>query len=599
MSDISASTIAIAADFARAAYHLIDEATGEDLNVVSAGADLVYGDLLDDWSMLEAADLDGIGTRTTDDDDFRTGLEGGIFTRNNAAALLAVEGDTLVLSFRGTNDDPDPQDDWWDVIGTLLPGLADLFYSPDVGDWVGKDEHWDQFDILMDALEDYVSDEENGIENVPVTGHSLGAAMGTKFMDTYEDGDWGGAEFEAVFFGNPGYSFLDDTDDERVVNLLVDGESVDLLTQASGILDSLTGSLTRFFGRFSGETVNDGSDKHGMALYQSFAHLMEEHGLDLSDLERNWDGIHAGIEAEDIDLNSFLAGLERDVLRSEDTSENLRDLLLGGRAKDTLTGGRGEDWLFGGRGHDKLFAGRGDDRLEGGTGHDKLYGDEGNDILFGGLGDDRYFFGLNDGIDRVTELLDQGRDLIRAEINAFETSFDLRLDGDDLTIRYDDQTLLTAHIGEEELRIEAFRANDGPTREFNFGSLKEKAANVILGSDAAERLKAGGGKDILSGGLGDDDLLGGRGWDIYLFAEGDGQDRIVDASGQDVIQLFGQLQDDIQFSRDGDDLLIEYGETDLLTLAGQFVEDKQVIETLILQDTSLEIATDLFLDLFH
>jgi serralysin len=60
----------------------------------------------------------------------------------------------------------------------------------------------------------------------------------------------------------------------------------------------------------------------------------------------------------------------------------------------------------------------------------------------------------------------------------------------------------------------------------------------LYGAGGRDKLNGGGGDDVLVGGAGDDKLIGGRGADVFAFANGDGNDRIMDFSaGEDLIDL--------------------------------------------------------------
>ncbi len=62
--------------------------------------------------------------------------------------------------------------------------------------------------------------------------------------------------------------------------------------------------------------------------------------------------------------------------------------------------------------------------------------------------------------------------------------------------------------------------------------------DILLGNDAANRLDAGAGNDILTGGLGNDTLIGGAGNDLFVFANDGSTDTINDfQTGVDKIDL--------------------------------------------------------------
>jgi hypothetical protein len=102
-----------------------------------------------------------------------------MFTNENAAALVAVKGDSLVVSFRGTDFDGE----------TLLEQGRDALH------WVAQGSHYDLFKDLAASIKEYATDATNGIKKIYVTGHSLGAVMATWYLT---DDVNGGNYFEST-----------------------------------------------------------------------------------------------------------------------------------------------------------------------------------------------------------------------------------------------------------------------------------------------------------------------------------------------------------------------------------------------------------------
>jgi Ca2+-binding RTX toxin-like protein len=68
------------------------------------------------------------------------------------------------------------------------------------------------------------------------------------------------------------------------------------------------------------------------------------------------------------------------------------------------------------------------------------------------------------------------------------------------------------------------------------------ATDLLLGNAGDDLLSGGNGADTLRGGLGNDTLTGGSGGDVFVFASGDGTDRITDFNlSNDQIGLTGGL----------------------------------------------------------
>jgi Ca2+-binding RTX toxin-like protein len=94
--------------------------------------------------------------------------------------------------------------------------------------------------------------------------------------------------------------------------------------------------------------------------------------------------------------------------------------------------------------------------------------------------------------------------------------------------------------------------------------------NALDGNSAANRLRGFDGSDTLWGHAGKDVLIGGRNGDIFVFAEGDGRDRIADfQNGSDLINLSGWTEMDTykdvlsHLRVDGDDIVISAGSDSL------------------------------------
>lgn len=203
------------------------------------------------------------------------------------------------------------------------------------------------------------------------------------------------------------------------------------------------------------------------------------------------------------------------------------NVLLGGPGRDTLEGGLGDDFISGGRGIDTVrFSGTADVRVSLGTreaqdtswgmdtirnvenvradaGNDQITGNRlanilkgqaGNDTLEGLAGNDRLFGG-------------SGNDVLRGGA------------GNDLLSGGAGRDRLLGGSGNDELR-------GGPERD------------ILKGAAGDDLLIGGTGNDRLQGGAGNDTLTGGTGADRFVFARGDGRDRITDfKDGVDLIVI--------------------------------------------------------------
>lgn len=284
-----------------------------------------------------------------------------------------------------------------------------------------------------------------------------------------------------------------------------------------------------------------------------------------------------------------------DVVHVDALSGN--DNVISGARNDTLHGGDGADVLRSGRGDDTLFGDSGDDTLYGENGNDTLNGGEGNDTLAGGWGNDTYGFNRGDGRDVIideyvygsggNDTLRFGEGITKADLVAHSISgsndlqigvresgkgfdalsdivtlknwFDTNRQIENITL-FDGSVVTLSEIqtgtdgddyllfGDSDTAIDALGGNDtlisakgNDTLQGGTGNdvlIANDGNDILYGDDGNDIFKAGTGDDTLSGGAGVDTLEGGFGNDTYIFARGDGKDRIVDTAGADTL-IFG------------------------------------------------------------
>lgn len=120
--------------------------------------------------------------------------------------------------------------------------------------------------------------------------------------------------------------------------------------------------------------------------------------------------------------------------------------------------------------------------------------------------------------------------------------------------------------------------------------------DTLIGHAGNDRLEGGLGNDTLIGGINNDTLYGGFGNDTYIYAKGDGTDRIKDIGGKDTLKIQGLTLTDLGFERTNNDLNIlikgtnegiridEYFSSDIYTnpnsLLGSLISKSPLLQSL-------------------
>jgi hypothetical protein len=265
-------------------------------------------------TLLDADDMPSLKPVKSSSKDFPSiGLESGIFTNKNGAALVARSDDALFVAFRGSND--------------IDGGIGT---SPDSSQWGDKRaDHWKLFSKLDAAIKTYLKAHPE-IDKVYITGHSLGGGMVNAFMQSHKSDIYEGVSFGSIRYGE-GASRADD----RVTNVWNDG---DIALALGGRAD---GDAIRF------KVVGpDSFSEHMPWLYQAEIKFVSGLGYDIDELT----GYHRVVlGALPTGLFSSGIGIGADSL----AGTGARDLILGGALSDRMQGLGGRDRIDGGSGgHD-------------------------------------------------------------------------------------------------------------------------------------------------------------------------------------------------------------------------------------------------------
>ncbi len=180
--------------------------------------------------------------------------------------------------------------------------------------------------------------------------------------------------------------------------------------------------------------------------------------------------------------------------------------LTGGTGKNFVIGDSASQWIVLGEGDDTLYGGGGNDTIGSHGGNDLLYGDAGDDIVSGGDGNDTLVGGSgNDtlyGGDYIGGIVDTGNGIDTALYTDAHAGVTVNLltgtatssDGGD-----------AAGIGNDTL--------------YDIENIVGGAySDIIIGSNADNKLEGGAGDDTLTGGKGNDTVDGGTGKDTAVFS---------------------------------------------------------------------------------
>jgi Ca2+-binding RTX toxin-like protein len=185
----------------------------------------------------------------------------------------------------------------------------------------------------------------------------------------------------------------------------------------------------------------------------------------------------------------------------------VENLTLTGNNNINGTGNSSNNVIIGNNGNNVLTGNTGDDTLDGGLGRDTLIGGAGNDI-----------YTVDNFRDVVTEVLNEGIDLVRSSVNYF------------------------LGANQENLELTSFGTQNGTGNALNNFILGNGGFNILDGGVGNDTLDGGGDNDLIIGGLGNDELngntggidtlIGGLGNDTYLV--GLPEDVIIEEAGQGI-----------------------------------------------------------------
>ena len=354
--------LSVSATLAQAAYHLsASELTGNGINLSNPAGDQAFASLTGSLQWLTATELPTLAPVPSGNPDFPfNGLDSGVYTHANAAAIVGRSTDALFLSFRGTND-------------TAGAGNI-LFGTPDNTQWSDPAAHYAELADLIAAVDAYVADGTNGIAHVYISGHSLGGAMAQEYMRAHAGGLYEAVTFASIGSDLPGGA---DITDPRETNIWVNNDVARIRFAATHEDVGDNNFVDSGLGIFNGGAI------HEMKFYAALAQFLDANSVPLSSIN---DGTALNIDSLILRVSDFRPVDGVFVFGDND------DQLAGTDVADILVGGAGRDQLFGYGGSDYLTGGFGTDSLNGGQGNDHLLGGLQADRLRGGAGADQFDF---------------------------------------------------------------------------------------------------------------------------------------------------------------------------------------------------------------
>ena len=224
-------------------------------------------------------------------------------------------------------------------------------------------------------------------------------------------------------------------------------------------------------------------------------------------------------------------------------------------------------------------------KLIGGAGNDTLIGGKSNDTLKGGDGSDVFVYANGDGNDVITDYTED--DMIRftkgtAKVTSSDKDVIFTVGTGKLTVKNAKSKVVTYIDAKGKTNYypapkNSVIVNGGTVKileeyaseTFNVGNVKDgskvemiDAALVsrdlkIVGNAQANVILGGFGDDTIIGGKNNDTLQGGDGKNVFVYANGDGNDVIVDYNTGDKISLVSGAV--ISSSVKGDDVVLKVG----------------------------------------
>jgi hypothetical protein len=324
-------------------------------------------------------------------------LPPGVITSAVHLYTGSLEGrQTLAIAYRGTDEGPNE----FAFQGSQLPSNPfgfqfgwDLYYAAHVNE--------------VGAALVFAADPTSGIEQVLITGHSLGGIVGeltaARLLSPDKPLEPLAEQTLVVTFGSPGSTeSADNLNQHNIVHsddFVAQLSALSPLFQAIGVaregVDLQVERPEATLPDFQPENLDTVEElfaavqdprlfvEHRLALYLDTAELLDSAEAFVPTVSDAGTGLFRWLDAS----------IDRTIVGTDG-----RDSLPGGGGNDLIFAQGGQDLVFGQNGDDVLIASGGNNFMQGGLGDDVLVGASGNDFLQGGAGDDRLYPGGGNNI---------------------------------------------------------------------------------------------------------------------------------------------------------------------------------------------------------
>lgn len=278
-----------------------------------------------------------------------------------------------------------------------------------------------------------------------------------------------------------------------------------------------SGNTTYSFSTTTGEMFVNGVGQGQPGANRIFRTIWDGNGIDTYDFSNystnlnvnlapgRWSDLDVGGNAQRAYLGdgNYARGHVFNALQYNGDTRSLIENAYGGSGNDRIYGNSANNYLRGNGGNDRIYGYAGNDIIVGGTGNDSLHGGNGRDWIWGGSGNDYVSGGSGD------DFMDGGSGIDTVDYRHWDGGGTYNL----LT----ELANFTGYYQEEIRNFENIYTGDG--------------ADVVIGTNAANRIYTGAGNDFVSALGGNDYISAGDGMDTVY--GGAGNDFIIGGSGDD------------------------------------------------------------------